>query len=199
MALPPSQDRAIETEIDDRLNRIPFVDNLIKALVIEERDLTGKVIARHSAGVVVGLTGKWGSGKSSILNLLAERLGKFEYVAVAMFNPWLFKGRDELLTAFFNELRDALGKNAAEPGRGLVEALDRYQWAIEWSGTVPGRPPSICMAAAGRRRSRWRKRRLNSLEKWRGKKLQAVSPQAERRGARGEARREEIGGRCSDR
>ena len=129
-----AQDRAIERAGDDRLNRIPFVENLVRALVIEERDLTAKVIARHSSGVVVGLTGKWGSGKSSILNMLAEELRDTDHVAVAVLNPWLFKGRDELLAAFFNELRDALGRSPNEHMREAVKALDKYREAITIAG-----------------------------------------------------------------
>jgi len=127
-------DRPIEQSSDDRLNRIPFVENLVRALVIDERDLTGKVVARHSTGAVVGLTGKWGSGKSSILNILADELRGMDHVVVAVLNPWLFKGRDELLAAFFNELRDALGRSNVDRVRAAVAALDKYREAITVAG-----------------------------------------------------------------
>jgi len=129
-----SQDRPIDREIDDRLDRIPFVENIIRALVRDEKDITGRVVARRSTGVVVGLTGKWGSGKSSILNLTRERLKNTEHVVVATLNPWLFKGRDELLVAFFGELRDALGRSPKEHARELVEAIDAYREAITFAG-----------------------------------------------------------------
>lgn len=125
-----AQDRPIERAHDDRLDRIPFVENLARALVNDEKDISGRVVARHSTGIVVGLTGKWGSGKSSIVHLLAEHLGKMEHVAVATFNPWLFKGRDELLSAYFSELRDALGRSPQERVRQVVAALDKYREAL---------------------------------------------------------------------
>lgn len=140
-----AHDRAIDLETDDRLDRIPFIESLIRALVREEKDLTGRVVARRSTSVVVGLTGKWGSGKSSILNLLAERLKKTDHVAVATLNPWLFKGRDELLAAFFGELRDALGRSPKENARELVAAMDSYREAI----TVAGRFAALTADAAG--------------------------------------------------
>lgn len=131
-----AHDRAIDLETDDRLDRIPFIENLIRALVREEKDITGRVVARRSTSVVVGLTGKWGSGKSSVLNLLAERLTKTDHIAVASLNPWLFKGRDELLAAFFNELRDALGRSPKEHAHKLVSAMDSYREALTTTGRV---------------------------------------------------------------
>jgi hypothetical protein len=140
-----AQDRPIDREVDDRLDRIPFVENLILALVRDEVDLTGRIVARRSTGVVVGLTGKWGSGKSSILNLVSERLSNTDLVAVATLNPWLLKGRDELLSAFFSELRDALGRSPKEHASDLVEAMDRYREAI----TLPGHFAALAADTAG--------------------------------------------------
>lgn len=129
-----AQDRPIELALDDLLDRAPFVENLARALVVDEEDVSGRVVARHATGVVVGLTGKWGSGKSTILHLLAEHLEAMDHVAVATFNPWLFKGRDELLAAFFNELRDALGRSPGEKVREAMTALDKYRAAITAGG-----------------------------------------------------------------
>lgn len=129
------QDRPGERAADDLLDRGPFVESLVRALVVDEVDpLTGRVVARRATGVVVGLTGKWGSGKSMILHLLREQLDGMDHVAVATFNPWLFKGRDELLAAFFNELRDALGRSPEEKVREAMTALDKYRAAITAGG-----------------------------------------------------------------
>ncbi|MBA4010782.1 MAG: NTPase [Phenylobacterium sp.] len=130
------QDRPVELAGDDLLDRAGFVSSLARALVVEEHDLSGRVVARHATGVVVGLTGKWGAGKSTILNLLAEQLKGTDHVVVATFNPWLFKGRDELVSAFFNELRAALGRSATETVREAVTALDRYRAAITAGGEL---------------------------------------------------------------
>ena len=53
---------------------------------------------------------------------------------VAVFNPWLFKGRDELVAGFFNALRTALGRSRTEDARLLLEALDHYRGAIQVAG-----------------------------------------------------------------
>ena len=82
----------------------------------------------------MGLTGRWGLGKSSVLNLVAEKLGTMDQTIVAEFNPWLFKGREELLSGFFTALRSAMGKSNHELARELQAQLDRYWSAINLAG-----------------------------------------------------------------
>src|SRR5947209_1309061 len=99
------QDRPIESQAADKLDRGPFVDSLVRALIVDKFDDGGERIGRRATGHVVGLTGRWGLGKSSVLNLVDLKLGLTDHVVVAVFNPWLFKGRDELVAGFFNALR----------------------------------------------------------------------------------------------
>src|SRR4051794_14412676 len=81
----PHADRPIETPEDDLLERDSLVD-LLAAQVMH---------APRQAGFVVGLSGPWGSGKSSVLNLVEDRLrGR---TTVLHFEPWLFTGAAELV------------------------------------------------------------------------------------------------------
>lgn len=128
------QDRPIESETADRLDRGPFVDSLVRALIVDQLNDQGERVGPRATGCVVGLTGRWGLGKSSVLNLLAKQLDSMDHVIVALFNPWLFRGRDELVAGFFNSLRGAIGRSRAEEARGLVESVDRYWGAINIAG-----------------------------------------------------------------
>lgn len=130
------QDRPIESLDADILDRGPFVSSLIKALIHNETDKNGNLVTQRSTGFVIGLTGEWGLGKSSIINLLRKELTKTEGTAVAYINPWLFKGRDELIQAYFNSLREALGRSPTEKARALQEQLERYKKSIEIFGTA---------------------------------------------------------------
>lgn len=130
------QDRAIESPESDALDRGPFVASLIKTLVHTDYTSTGGISSRKATGFVVGLTGEWGLGKSSVLNLLGLELKQMDYVAVATLNPWLFKGRDELIEAYFDCLREALGNSIGENTRGLLHQLERYKASIEYVGTT---------------------------------------------------------------
>lgn len=130
------QDRAIRDEHGDKLDRGPFVDSLVRALVRVDRDSTGRTNSAEATGYVVGLTGKWGLGKSSVLNLLALKLGSMDRVIVAQFNPWLLGTGDELLTGFFSSLRAAVGRNRREEFKALCNDLDRYWGSILWSSKL---------------------------------------------------------------
>jgi hypothetical protein len=54
-------------------------------------------------GVVVGVLGAWGSGKTSFVNLARTH---FELAGVPIldFNPWMFSGTEQLVESFFIEL-----------------------------------------------------------------------------------------------
>ncbi|MGC4895471.1 KAP family P-loop NTPase fold protein [Micromonospora sp. DT31] len=57
-----------------------------------------------SGGYVVGVVGPWGSGKTSIVNMVGEALRREPALPVIEFNPWMFSGTDELVQTFFREL-----------------------------------------------------------------------------------------------
>lgn len=130
----PLQDHPIVSQEDDKLDRSAFIESLSRALVTDRLDKNGKLVGRSATGHVVGLTGAWGAGKSSVLNLLARRLDEQNHIIVAVFNPWIFSGRDELISGFFNTLRAAMGRTNAEEGRALIAAVDRYWGAINFAG-----------------------------------------------------------------
>jgi hypothetical protein len=75
-------ERPIRTKNEDLLDRDRFVTRLCDALINRKTGL--------ATGVTLGLTGDWGSGKSSILNLLHEKIEDEYHDALIMrFDPWL--------------------------------------------------------------------------------------------------------------
>ncbi|WP_157986801.1 KAP family NTPase [Pseudomonas sp. Larv2_ips] len=161
------QDRAIEHPSSDALERGVFVTSLVKALVHTEYSIAGAVESRSSTGFVVGLTGEWGLGKSSVLNLVARELQGLDHVAVATLNPWLFKGRDELVEAYFNVLRDALGTSPSEKAGALVRQLERYKASIEYVGVTTARLIDLVAGGGGASGffSKWFLKLINSIAK----------------------------------
>ncbi|HEY9664081.1 MAG TPA: P-loop NTPase fold protein, partial [Allocoleopsis sp.] len=75
-----------------------------------------------SEGVVVGILGPWGSGKTSFINLARPEWERAEIRAVD-FNPWMFSGAEQLVESFFIELAAQLKihPDLAETGRNLEE------------------------------------------------------------------------------
>lgn len=60
-------------------------------------------------GLVVGIEGRWGSGKSSLVNMVLTQLRRSENKpAIVEFKPWLVGNRDGLLLALFLELASAV-------------------------------------------------------------------------------------------
>lgn len=178
LAINARQDRAIENSDDDALDRGPFVDSLVRALVHTERDMRGKVTSRRSTGFVVGLTGEWGLGKTSVLNLLYEQLNSYDRVAVAVLNPWLFNNRDDLLNAYFNSLRGALGRTPKEHLKGILKQLDQYKNAIDISGTLAAAAIDL-HGGGGHAVATWRKYGKLLVEHFRGPS--ESSPEKERK------------------
>ena len=63
--------------------------------------------------MVVALRGRWGSGRSSIRNMIAERLvsvSEDDRPITVWFNPGHFTTIEQLITAFFQTIRTAIGK-----------------------------------------------------------------------------------------
>jgi hypothetical protein len=118
-------ERPIGTGGDDRLLRLDFAARLLGALIEPEGRATG---------IVLGLTGPGGSGKSSILNMVAELAEACHPAAVVVsFNPLLANSRNGLIHVFFAEVTAALEASAYKPGctrteklKGLAQTIFKY-------------------------------------------------------------------------
>lgn len=90
-------DQPITKPSDDKLGRAQSAQNL--ADYIMQLDA--------SNGIVVGISGPWGSGKTSFVNLMRAR---FKETACPFidFNPWMFSNSDPLVSLFLTQLAGEL-------------------------------------------------------------------------------------------
>ncbi len=90
------------TRENDRLGFAPIADHLARAIVDQSAQ----------DGLVFGIEGKWGSGKSTLINLTIEALKDYGDTApeIVEFSPWLVGDRDSLLLSLFDELAKAAVK-----------------------------------------------------------------------------------------
>lgn len=128
-------DKPISTPAADQLNRSGFAKLLAQALLnLESQDT-----------FTVGLFGKWGCGKTSIVNMALSELDKSqqalspnEQMIIVHFEPWNFSDTNQLLTQFFirlsNEFRSKGDKNLSRVG----DALQKYSEAFEFFELIPG-------------------------------------------------------------
>lgn len=94
---PGQPERPIERASEDALGRMNFVRRLADALIDRS--------TRKSRGIAIGITGAWGSGKSSVLNLLRQHIKEtYPQAVVVSFDPWLVSGRNDLISEFLREL-----------------------------------------------------------------------------------------------
>jgi len=77
-------------------------------------------------GAVLGLLGPWGSGKTSLINLISAELAERGCAIVLEFNPWMFSGADQLTEMFFGELSAQLGKKGQKL-KGVAQEITSYR------------------------------------------------------------------------
>lgn len=132
-----SNDSPIELPDDDKFALNPFASSLANTL---------KTMAAPE-GIVVAISGPWGSGKSSAVNLISHHLKPAITagdVQLVPFNPWWFAGADALTLSFFQELSKSIGpslptklkKSIALMGQG-VSAAGAVAGAIASFGSGP--------------------------------------------------------------
>lgn len=80
------------------------------------------------SGLVVGIMGPWGCGKTSLLNLIRGELESNEVRAIE-FNPWIFSGAEELVTRFFVEVQAQLKRH--EKLKKLATSIAEYGAMLE--------------------------------------------------------------------
>jgi hypothetical protein len=119
-----------------------IADNPIRSAEADAlgRDRSAQAFAVHllsldaSEGVVVGVLGAWGSGKTSFVNLACTHLERAG-VPVVSFNPWMFSGADQLVDAFFVEIAAQLKLRPELADLG--DDLDEYGEAFSDLGWLP--------------------------------------------------------------
>lgn len=99
---PFSSDRPISSRKDDLLDRSHFAESIAEAIMGWQ----------GNDSLVVSLYGSWGSGKSSIKNMVLETLceRKETYPGIVEFNAWQYVNEQQLSESFFCEIGLIIGK-----------------------------------------------------------------------------------------
>lgn len=91
----PSPDQPINDKADDKLGRQRLAEKIAEMVTA----------FKEKESYVIGIEGPWGSGKTSLINLVENQLG--DTVQVIKFNPWFFGDEVALIRNFFEEFGDA--------------------------------------------------------------------------------------------
>lgn len=131
-------DKPISTKKDDLLNRSMFSEALAKAILSYT----------NTENFTIGLCGKWGSGKTSIINLVEEYINKNtseNRPIIIHFNPWNYSDRAQLISQFFASLITELKiKSSKKVLKTIGEALEKYASLFEYTSLIPVVGPYLC-------------------------------------------------------
>jgi hypothetical protein len=86
--------------------------------------------------VTVGVFGDWGSGKSSVIQLLRQRIAAEPDLLVVYFNGWRFEGYEDAKAALASTVLEQIQEEAEKPAGGkLTQVKDSVLGAIQgfWS------------------------------------------------------------------
>ena len=128
-----NSDRPIESANQDLLGRLTFSKQLAEAIF----KYGGK------DGLVIGLFGKWGTGKTSILNIVVNEINSLsedscDKPIIVKFSPWNYTDKDNLISLFFRVLKNKLDIDKDEEKRKKIgKALTDYSDALDALSLVP--------------------------------------------------------------
>lgn len=119
-------DNPIESSDEDLFGRASLADEI--------HNLLNLLPARE--GHVVALTGAWGSGKTSLVNLVRPLFQ--DQRIILDFNPWMFSGTTQLVDTFFRELAAQLRLRSNAKLDKVIDAIDSYSSLLTPFAWVPG-------------------------------------------------------------
>lgn len=101
--------------------------------------------------ISIGVSGNWGSGKSSMVRMIAESLksndtdSKYEVVS---FNAWLYQGYDDARLALLQHVADHL-ETLLKDNKTAYEKFKEFLSRIDWFKTTLSVTPMIAKTAIG--------------------------------------------------
>ena len=126
-------DKPIKTGSEDLLGRSFFSKQLAKALYeCDARD-----------GLVIGLFGKWGSGKTSVINMTMNEIKNMgedseNEPLIVTFSPWNYSDKDNLTRLFFHRLITRIeGQDNQSEKKELGKKLKKYVNILDGLALVP--------------------------------------------------------------
>jgi len=118
-------DNPISTASEDLLQRSKFVERIVREIDMIDA----------SQGYVLAVMGQWGSGKTSVLNLVKGCLQNKE-ILVVDYNPWLLSGTEALVAGLFGEINTQL-KQRGKQYRSIATKMLRYSELVAPFAAIP--------------------------------------------------------------
>lgn len=127
-------DKPISSNSDDLLKRNSFAKLLAETIANLDKADT----------FTVGVFGKWGSGKTSVVRMMLQELEKLqvqatpgEKIIVVHFEPWNFTDTNQLLNQFFARLSNEFRRKGDKGLKAVGDALEKYSDAFTLAELIP--------------------------------------------------------------
>ncbi len=134
------RDAPITRMAEDRLGFAPLAKHLAKVFL--HNDL--------SNGLVVGIEGEWGSGKSSLANLTLDMLEKEKNGPIIIrFSPWIVGHRSALLRELFLKFENAVSDMDPTERRAKLRSLLRQYARLAPALSAAADVSAVVVPAAG--------------------------------------------------
>lgn len=134
-----STDKPIEKQEDDLLGRASFSNQFGKAIYGHE----------EKSSLVIGLFGEWGTGKTSIINMVENEILRLSLKDnkkqfIIRFSPWNYTDKDNLISLFFESLQSKLKEfDTKKMYKSVRKALCDYANALDVLSYIPGMSPKL--------------------------------------------------------
>ena len=102
-----------------------------KPIILGKEDLLGRAKVanelsreiksyKNENSLTIGIVGKWGSGKTSFINMVLENFEENDDYIIIKFNPWNISSRKQLISDFFLQLSNNIEKKGSNEIIGAI-------------------------------------------------------------------------------
>ncbi|MCE5207696.1 MAG: AAA family ATPase [Chloroflexi bacterium] len=100
----------------DQFGRYPFAQRISQT-----------IISRQEAScLVLAIYGKWGEGKTTVLNFIENGLREESRIVPIQFNPWRYLSEQELISSFYSTLAENLGRSLSNSKEKVGDWIQEY-------------------------------------------------------------------------
>lgn len=129
-------DKAVEKIEQDQLGRKNFAKRIAKDIISW----------KSKDNLVIGLYGKWGDGKTSVVNFIkdlfenpkkfGEKINESQIPTVIEFNPWIFSNQGTLIQKFLEEVAKELYQQNNEADKEIARKFELIRLYLEPASKV---------------------------------------------------------------